>query len=113
MARLRRVATGGVVLLTTSVFVVFSVALFNLGPVPAVVEVAGSTRVAEPVPRPQHVAERGRRRIRAHHGTRHGLRTHRGTEPPRYRLRGACARMGPCRVRRPPPRESRLGRPRS
>ncbi|HET6885090.1 MAG TPA: hypothetical protein VFH32_02630 [Rubrobacteraceae bacterium] len=42
MARLRRVATGGVVLLTTSVFVVFSVALFNPGPVPAIVEAAGS-----------------------------------------------------------------------
>jgi hypothetical protein len=42
VARLRRVATGGVVLLTTSVFVVFSVALFNLGPVPAIVEAAGS-----------------------------------------------------------------------
>ena len=43
MARLRRVATGRVVPLNTSVFVVFSVVLFNLGPVPAVVEAAGST----------------------------------------------------------------------
>jgi hypothetical protein len=42
MARLRRDATGRVVLLTTSVFVVFNVALFNLCPVPAVVEAAGS-----------------------------------------------------------------------
>ena len=45
MARLRRVATGRVVPPTTSVFVVFSVVLFNLGPVPAVVEVAGSPRL--------------------------------------------------------------------
>jgi hypothetical protein len=45
MARLRRVATGRVVPPTTSVFVVFSVVLFNLGAAPAVVEVAGSPRL--------------------------------------------------------------------
>lgn len=42
VARLRRVATGRVVLSAASVFVAFSVVLFNFGPVPAVVEAAGA-----------------------------------------------------------------------